>query len=172
IAGVLRHASEIALVTNQFSNSYKRLWGGDEAPSFVTWGHNNRSALVRIPIYKPGKSQAARIEYRAMDSATNPYLAFALILSAGLKGIAENLELPDEATHDVWNLTDVERKAFGYESLPHSLADAIKLAEGSELVADVLGEQAFEYVLSNKREEWQQYRRQIPRYELDRHLGN
>ncbi len=172
IAGVLRHASEIALVTNQFSNSYKRLWGGDEAPSFVTWGHNNRSALVRIPIYKPGKSQAARIEYRAMDSATNPYLAFALILSAGLKGIAENLELPDEATHDVWNLTDVERKALGYESLPHSLADAIKLAESSELVAEVLGEQAFEYVLSNKREEWQQYRRQITRYELDRHLGN
>ncbi len=135
-------------------NSYKRLWGGDEAPSFVTWGHNNRSALVRVPLYKPNKGQSARVEYRAIDSAANPYLRFSLLLAAGLKGIEEGYELPPEAEDDVWSLTDAERRALGYDRLPASLDHALQLMERRELVAETLGEQVFNYVLLNKRREW------------------
>jgi glutamine synthetase len=106
VAGLLRHAREISAITNQYVNSYKRLWGGDEAPSFISWGHNNSSALVRIPMYKPHKGGSARVEYRALDSAANPYLAYTVILAAGLKGIEEEYELPPEAEGDVWALTE------------------------------------------------------------------
>jgi glutamine synthetase len=170
IAGLLTHAPEITAVTNQFVNSYKRLWGGDEAPSYVTWGHNNRSALVRVPLYKPGKGTSARVEYRAMDSAANPYLAFSLLLAAGLKGIEEGYELPPEAENDVWNMTDAERRALGYRSLPSSLDRAVSLMEESELVAETLGEQVFNYVLLNKRKDWQDYRAQVTQYELESNL--
>ncbi|GLI28984.1 type I glutamate--ammonia ligase [Agromyces rhizosphaerae] len=170
VAGLLRHASEISAVTNQFVNSYKRLWGADEAPSFITWGHNNRSALVRVPLYKPNKGQSARVEYRAIDSAANPYLAFSLLLAAGLKGIEEGYELPEEAEDNVWSLTDAERRALGYRSLPASLDHAIEYMEGSELVAETLGEQVFNYVLANKRQEWRDYRSQVTPYELQRNL--
>jgi len=173
VAGLLKHAPEITAVTNQFVNSYKRLWGGDyarEAPSYVTWGHNNRSALVRVPLYKLGKGQSARVEYRAMDSAANPYLSFALLLAAGLKGIEEGYELPPEAEGDVWSLTDAERRALGYESLPASLDRALGLMEDSELVAETLGEQVFEYVLANKRREWAGYRAQVTPFELASNL--
>jgi len=170
IAGLLRHANEIAGVTNQFVNSYKRLWGGDEAPSFVCWGHNNRSALVRVPLYKPSKGQSSRVEYRALDSAANPYLSYALILAAGLKGIEEGYELPPEAEDNVWSLTDAERRALGYEPLPASLDHALEYMEESELVAETLGEQVFSYVLLNKRQEWQEYRAQVTPFELKRNL--
>ena len=170
IAGLLRHAPEITAVTNQFVNSYKRLWGGDEAPSFVTWGHNNRSALVRVPLYKPNKGQSARVEYRAIDSAANPYLAYSLMLAAGLKGIEEEYELPPEAEDNVWQLTDAERRALGYSALPASLDHAISMMEESELVAETLGEQVFTYVLLNKRQEWKEYRSQVTPYELSRNL--
>ena len=150
IAGLLRHAPEITAVTNQFVNSYKRLWGGDEAPSYICWGHNNRSALVRVPLYKPGKGQSARVEYRAIDSAANPYLAFALLLAAGLKGIEEGYELPPEAEDDVWALTDSERRALGYGPLPASLDHALEFMEETELVAETLGEQVFDYVLAQQ----------------------
>ncbi len=170
IAGLLRHAPEITAVTNQFVNSYKRLWSGDEAPSFVTWGHNNRSALVRVPLYKPNKGQSARVEYRAIDSAANPYLAFSLLLAAGLKGIEEGYELPSEAEDDVWSLSDSERKALGYSPLPASLDQAVQLMENSELVADTLGEHVFNYVLLNKREEWRRYRSQVTPFELEHNL--
>jgi glutamine synthetase len=173
VAGLLKHAPEITAITNQFVNSYKRLWGGDEAreaPSYLTWGHNNRSALVRVPLYKLGKGQSARIEYRAMDSAANPYLAFAVILAAGLKGIEGGYELPPEADGDVWSLTDSERRALGYESLPASLDRALGLMEDSELVAETLGEQVFEYVLANKRREWAGYRAQVTPFELSSNL--
>ena len=106
---------EITAVTNQFVNSYKRLWGGDEAPSFVCWGHNNRSALIRVPLYKPSKGQSSRVEYRAIDSAANPYLAFSLMLAAGLKGIEGDYELPAEAEDNVWSLSDAERRALGLQ---------------------------------------------------------
>ncbi|MBS1674285.1 MAG: glutamine synthetase [Actinobacteria bacterium] len=170
IAGLLRHANEIAAVTNQFVNSYKRLWGGDEAPSFVTWGHANRSALIRVPMYKPNKGQSTRIEYRALDSAANPYLAYALLLAAGLKGIEEGYDLPPEAEDNVWSLSDAERRALGYAPLPASLDHALELMEESELVAETLGEQVFTYVLLNKRKEWEAYRGQVTPFELKSNL--
>ena len=151
-------------------NSYKRLWGGHEAPSYVTWGHNNRSALIRVPLYKPGKGQSARVEYRGIDSAANPYLAFAVLLAAGLKGIAENYELPAEAEDTVWELSAGERLALGYEPLPASLDHALTLMEGSELVAETLGERVFNYVLLNKKREWEAYRAQVTPYELSSNL--
>ncbi len=170
VAGLLRHAPEISAMTNQFVNSYKRLWGGHEAPNYITWGHNNRSALVRVPLYKPGKGQSARIEYRAMDSAANPYLAFAVLLAAGMKGIEEGYDLPPEAADTVWELSPQERKALGYEALPTSLDHALNLMEKSELVAETLGEQVFNHVLRNKRLEWEQYRAQVTPYELQANL--
>lgn len=170
MAGILRHAPEITLVTNQYVNSYKRLWGGGEAPSYVSWGHNNRSALVRVPLHKPEKAQSTRIEYRAMDSAANPYLAYALLLSAGLKGIEHGYELPAETEDDVWSLSDLERKAMGIESLPQSLDHAIKKLEESELAAEALGESVFRYVLANKRNEWAQYRSQVTPFEIEQNL--
>ncbi|GAA2589313.1 MULTISPECIES: glutamine synthetase family protein [Microbacterium] len=170
IAGLLRHANEISAVTNQFVNSYKRLWGGDEAPSFISWGHNNRSALVRVPLYKPNKGGSSRVEYRALDSAANPYLAYALMLAAGLKGIEEGYELPPEAEDNVWSLTDSERRALGYAPLPASLDQALQYMEESELVAETLGETVFTYVLANKRREWAGYRSQVTPFELQSNL--
>ncbi|MFT4283323.1 MAG: glutamine synthetase family protein [Protaetiibacter sp.] len=170
VAGLLTHAPEITAVTNQFVNSYKRLWGGDEAPSYVTWGHNNRSALVRVPLYKPGKGQSARVEYRGIDSAANPYLAFSLMLAAGLKGIEEGYELPPEADSDVFNMSSAERRALGYQALPSSLDRALLIMEESELVAETLGEQVFNYVLLNKRREWAGYRAQVTPFELEANL--
>lgn len=172
IAGLLHYAPEITAVTNQFVNSYKRLWGGGEPPSYATWGHNNRSALVRVPVYKPGKGQSSRVEYRAIDSAANPYLAYALLLAAGMRGIEDGLELPAEAEDNVWDLTDMERRALGYRALPPSLADAIELMEQSELVAETLGEKVFDYFLLNKRQEWAAYRQQVTPFELRNNLSS
>ncbi|MGH3496794.1 MAG: glutamine synthetase family protein [Nocardioidaceae bacterium] len=171
IAGVLQHSAEITAVTNQWVNSYKRLVGGGEAPSYVCWGHNNRSALVRVPMYKPAKGQSTRIEFRSIDAACNPYLAYALLAAAGLKGIAEGYELPQEAEDDVWSLTDRERQSLGIAPLPHNLDAAIKLMESSELVAETLGEHVFDFFLRNKRSEWRDYRRQVSQFELDRMLS-
>jgi glutamine synthetase len=170
IAGLLHHAAEITAVTNQWVNSYKRLAVGDEAPSFISWGHNNRSALVRVPMYKPHKGQSSRVEFRSLDSAANPYLAFALMLAAGLKGIEEGYELPREVEEDVWSLTSRERKALGIKPLPSSLAEAISVMEDSELVAETLGEHVFDFFLRNKRVEWQDYRRQVTPFELNKLL--
>ena len=170
IAGLLRHSAEISAVTNQWVNSYKRLSGGGEAPTYVCWGHNNRSALIRVPMYKPSKSQSSRIEVRSLDSACNPYLAYAVLLAAGLKGIDEGYELPPEAEDNVWTLTDAERRALGIEPLPSSLSEAIVLMESSELVAETLGEHVFDFFLRNKRAEWDEYRRQVTPFELNRYL--
>lgn len=170
IAGLLRHAAEITAVTNQYVNSYKRLWGGAEAPSYISWGHNNRSALVRVPMYKPGKGNSSRVEYRAIDSAANPYLAYALLLGAGLKGIEEQYELPEPTEDDVWELTDTERRALGISPLPGSLGQAIEIMERSELVAETLGEHVFRYFLRNKRHEWADYRAQVTPFEIQRLL--
>jgi glutamine synthetase len=170
IAGLLQHAPEITAVTNQWVNSYKRLVGGGEAPSYVCWGHNNRSALVRVPMYKPQKGQSTRVEYRALDAACNPYLAYALLLAAGLKGIEEGYELPAGADDDVWALSDGERRALGIEPLPGSLAEAIRVMEKSELVAETLGEHVFDFFLRNKRAEWDEYRAQVTPWELETDL--
>jgi glutamine synthetase len=171
VAGLLRHAPEFTAVTNQYVNSYKRLWGGDEAPSYVSWGHLNRSALVRVPLYKPGKDSSARVEYRAVDSATNPYLAFSVLLAAGLKGIEEEYELPPEAEHSMWTLSDAERKSMGFDPLPQSLEHALAVMERSELVAETLGEQVFSYLIREKRQEVNTYRQQVTPYELNSMLG-
>ena len=170
IAGLLHHGAEITAVTNQWVNSYKRLWGGGEAPAHLTWGHNNRSALVRVPMYKPSKGNSSRVEVRSIDPACNPYLAFAVLLAAGLKGVEEGYELPPETEDDVWSLTDAERRAMGIKPLPASLNEAITVMEGSELVAETLGEHTFEFFLRNKRAEWDDYRNQVSAFELDRYL--
>ena len=170
IAGMLHHAAEITCVTNQWVNSYKRLIGGDEAPSYICWGHNNRSAMVRVPMYKPHKGPSTRIELRTIDAACNPYLAFAVVLAAGMKGLEEEYDLPREAEDDVWSLTDSERKALGLQPLPKSLHDAIAVAESSELLADTLGEHVYDFFLRNKRTEWEEYSGQVSAFERDRML--
>ena len=167
IAGLLVHAPEWTAVTNQWVNSYKRLAGGGEAPAYVCWGHNNRSALVRVPMYKPQKGNSTRVEVRSPDVACNPYLAFAVLLAAGLKGIDEGYELPPGAEDDVWALTEAERRALGIDPLPASLAEAIAVMERSELVADTLGEHVFDFFLRNKRREWEAYRHQVTQFERD-----
>ena len=151
-------------------NSYKRLYGGGEAPAYVCWGHNNRSAMIRVPMYKPQKGQSTRIEVRTLDPACNPYLAFAVLLAAGLKGVEEGYELPAGAEDDVWSLTEGERRAMGIDPLPQNLAEAIAVMEQSELVAETLGEQVFDFFLRNKRAEWQDYRNQVTAFELERYL--
>jgi glutamine synthetase len=171
IAGLLRHSAEITAVTNQWVNSYKRLSWGGEAPSFVSWGANNRSALVRVPMYKPNKGQSTRVELRAPDSACNPYLTFALVLAAGLEGVQKGYELPPGAETDVSTLSRLEREALGIEALPDSLAAAIVQMEKSELVRETLGDGVFDYFLRNKRAEWDEYRRNVTQFELDRYLA-
>ncbi|MDQ1695366.1 MAG: glutamine synthetase [Frankiaceae bacterium] len=170
VAGLLTHAAEMTAVTNQWVNSYKRLWGGGEAPAYVCWGHNNRSALVRVPMYKPQKGNSTRVEIRSPDSSCNPYLTFAVMLAAGLKGIEQGYDLPDGAEDDVWALTDGERRALGISPLPGSLSDAIKTLETSELMAETLGEHVFDFFLRNKRAEWESYRQQVTPFELTRYL--
>jgi glutamine synthetase len=166
VAGLLEHAREISAVTNQWVNSYKRLIVGGEAPSAVCWGHANRSALVRVPMYSPGKASSRRVEIRSLDSACNPYLAYAVILAAGLKGVREEYELPPAAEDDVWSLTDAERRAAGYAHLPQNLGEALAEMENSELLAETLGEHVFDFFLRNKRSEWDAYRRSVTPYEL------
>jgi glutamine synthetase len=170
IAGLLTHAHEITAVTNQWVNSYKRLIVGYEAPTYVSWARNNRSALIRVPPTKRGKKESTRIEYRAADSAANPYLAFAVMLAAGLAGIDRGYELPPEAAANLYELTAEERLAEGIESLPGSLTDAIRTMEGSELMAETLGEHVFEWFIRNKRAEWDDYQSQVTQFELDRYL--
>ena len=170
IAGVLKHAPEISVVTNQWVNSYKRIVAEGEAPAFISWGHNNRSAMIRVPMYKPSKGQSTRIEIRTLDPACNPYLAFAVTLAAGLKGIEEEYELPAEAEDDVWALTDRERAALGIDALPRGLDEAIAVAEKSELLAETLGEHVYDFFLRNKRSEWAEYRAQVSAFERSRML--
>lgn len=172
IAGLLHHAPEITAVTNQLVNSYKRLIVGYEAPTYVTWARNNRSALVRVPVTKNGKESSTRIEYRAPDPACNPYLAFSVILAAGLEGIQQGYELLPEASTNVYELTAAELAAEGFHALPQSLSDALNEMEKSELVAEALGEHIFEWFLRNKRSEWFDYKSQITQFELDRYLPN
>jgi len=172
IAGLLHHAPEITAVTNQWVNSYRRIMGGGEAPAYICWGRNNRSALVRVPAYKPNKASSARVEVRSVDAATNPYLAFALILAAGLSGIEHEWELPEEASDDVWSLSAKERRALGIDPLPKHLGQAIALMEDSELVAETLGEHVFDYFLRNKKAEYEEYLGQVTQFELDRYLSH
>ena len=157
-------------MTNQWVNSYKRLMGGSEAPTCVCWGRANRSALIRVPQFSPGKASSARIEYRAPDPACNPYLAFALMLNAGIAGIENEYPLLEETEDAVWRLTEKERRSLGVSSLPRSLDEALRVMEGSELAAETLGEHVFDYFMRNKRAEFEAYRRQVTPWEVERHI--
>ncbi|MBF4553863.1 type I glutamate--ammonia ligase [Corynebacterium suicordis] len=170
IAGILHHASEISAVTNQWVNSYKRISTGDEAPSSAAWGASNRSALVRVPMYTQNKSASRRVEIRTPDSACNPYLTYAVLLAAGLKGIKEGYELPAPAEGDISRMTARERRAAGFKDLPTDLDYALREMENSELVADALGEHVFEFFLRNKWREWKNYQAQITPWELKHNL--
>jgi glutamine synthetase len=171
IAGLMRHAKEITLVTNQWINSYKRLVPGYEAPVYISWAQKNRSDLIRIPVYKPGKEDATRVEYRSPDPACNPYLAFAVMLAAGLEGIEKKYPLNDPVERNVYEMGDEERKRHGIESLPGNLYEAIQITERSELVRKALGEDLFLKFLGNKKIEWERYRAQVTDYELNQYLS-
>ncbi len=167
IAGIIEHANEISAVTNQWVNSYKRLQFGSEAPTAATWGVSNRSAMVRVPTYRLHKAESRRVEVRSLDSACNPYFAFAAVLAAGLKGIEGGYELEEPARDDVFALTRRERRAMGYRDLPNSLDQALRHLERSEFMAEVLGEQTFEFFLRRKWDEWHEYTSQITPWETD-----
>ncbi len=171
IAGLLRHAPEITAVTNQLINSYKRLVAGYEAPVHISWARNNRSALVRVPVPKRNKeSQGTRLEYRALDPAANPYLAFSVLLAAGLRGIERGYELPPEAAVNLFDSSEAERRTSDTGMLPTNLSTALDEMEGSDLVREALGEHIFEWFLRNKRAEWAGYRTHVSSYELQRYL--
>jgi glutamine synthetase len=170
MAGLLRHAPEITAVTNQTVNSYKRLVPGFEAPVHISWARNNRSGLIRVPMPKRGSELATRIEYRSPDPTCNPYLAFSVILAAGLRGIAQGYTLPDEADSNLFEMGDDVLAKMGIEQLPQSLNDALRVMEKSELVAEALGEHIFEWFLRNKRAEWRSYKTHVSQFELDRYL--
>jgi len=170
IAGLLRHAPEITAVTNQWINSYKRLVPGYEAPVYICWARRNRSTLVRVPMYKPGKELATRVEYRSPDPAANPYLAFSVMLAAGLAGINNKYDLPAPMEQDVYHMSEADRTAAGIKSLPGSLKDALQLAEMSPLVREALGDHVFEAFIANKRKEWDDYRMNVSQWELERYL--
>jgi glutamine synthetase len=170
-AGIMRHAREIIGVCAQWVNSYKRLVPGYEAPVYITWSPRNRSNMIRIPLNKPGKEGACRIEFRAPDSACNPYLAFAIMLHAGLEGIEKEYQLPASVDQDVFAMSKSEREALGIETLPGSLNEAIACMEGSDLVRRALGGHIFEKFIQNKQIEWDAYRSQVHQYELDRYLA-
>ncbi len=170
MAGLLVHAREITAVTNQLVNSYKRLVRGFEAPVWVSWAQNNRSALIRVPVTKPDKPSSTRIEFRSPDPSCNPYLALSVILAAGLKGIEEGYELPSELDVNLFSLEDRDIVDKGFQPLPSSLAEALDEMEKSELVREALGEHIFEWFLRNKRSEWRDYKSHVSQWELERYL--
>ena len=170
IAGLLKHAPELTAVTNQWVNSYKRLVPGYEAPVYLSWARRNRSDLIRVPEYRPGREKATRIELRSPDPACNPYLAFSVMLAAGLEGIEKGYEVPKPIEENVYEMTEKERQKRGIDTLPASLLEAILLTEKSELVRKALGEHVFNAFIQNKKIEWDQYRTQVTDYELKRYL--
>ncbi len=170
IAGLLKHAREITGICSQWVNSYKRLVPGYEAPVYVAWSRRNRSALVRVPMYKPGKEAATRCEYRAPDPACNPYLAFTVMLAAGLKGIENKYKLADPVEVDIYHLSPAERHKLGIQELPGSLHEAITEVEKSAVVKEALGEHIFNKFLENKKIEWDAYRMHVSNFEIERYL--
>ncbi|MEE9365760.1 MAG: glutamine synthetase family protein [Dehalococcoidales bacterium] len=170
IAGLLKHAPELTAVTNQWINSYKRLVPGYEAPVYLSWARRNRSDLIRIPEYRPGREKATRIEFRSPDPACNPYLAFSVMLAAGLEGIEKGYEVPEPIEENVYEMSEEERQRRGIATLPASLLEAILLTEKSELVQKTLGDHVFNAFIENKKIEWDQYRTQVTDYELKRYL--
>jgi glutamine synthetase len=170
IAGILKHAREIVAVTNQTVNSYKRLVPGYEAPVYVAWARRNRSAMVRVPMYKPGKEKATRIEFRAPDPTCNPYLAFAVMIAAGLEGIKKGYKLVEPTETDIFEMDEKARIAAGIDSLPGNLFEAIKEVEKSALVKEALGDHIFEKFIENKKKEWDRFRIHVSDFEIEHYL--
>jgi glutamine synthetase len=170
VAGLLKYAPEITAVTSQWINSYKRLVPGYEAPVYLSWARRNRSDLIRVPEYRPGREKATRIEFRSPDPACNPYLAFSVMLAAGLEGIEKGLEPPKPVEENVYEMTEAQRRKRGIGTLPASLLEATLLTEKSELVRKALGEHVFEAFIQNKKIEWDHYRTQVTEYELKKYL--
>lgn len=170
LAGLLRHASEITSVANQWINSYKRLVPGYEAPCYITWARRNRADLIRLPEYQPGKETATRIELRSPDPACNPYLAFSVMLAAGLDGMEKGYEPPPPTEENVFEMSQEERERKGIGTLPGSLYEAIQLTEKSQLVREALGDHVFNSFIQNKKVEWDRYRTQVTDYELKNYL--
>ena len=170
IAGLLKHAPEITCVANQWVNSYKRLVPGYEAPVYLSWARRNRSDLIRVPEYRPGKENATRIEFRSPDPACNPYLAFSVMLAAGLEGIEKGYEAPEPVEENVYEMSEEERQNRGIDTLPASLWEALQLTGKSELVRKALGDHVFSAFIENKKIEWDRYRTQVTEYELNRYL--
>jgi glutamine synthetase len=170
IAGIIRHAREIAAITNQWVNSYKRLVPGYEAPVYISWARRNRSTMIRVPMYKPGKEQATRIEFRSPDPACNPYLAFAIMLAAGVKGIEGNYPLPDPIEEDIYEMDEGARERAGITSLPGNLFEALQEVEKSTLVKETLGDHIFNKFVANKKIEWDRYRVHVSQFEIEKYL--
>ncbi len=171
IGGLMKYAPEMCLVTNQWVNSYKRLVPGYEAPVYLSWARRNRSDMIRVPVYKPGKEKSTRVEFRSPDPAANPYLAFAAMLAAGLKGMEENIDPGEPVERNIYEMGERERRELGIESLPEDLWEAIRLAEKSELLRECLGDHVFENLIIDKKIEWEEYRAQVTEYELECHLS-
>ncbi len=169
-AGLLKHAPEITAITSQWVNSYKRLVPGYEAPVYICWAQMNRSALIRVPMYKPGKEKATRIEYRSPDPACNPYLAFSVMLASGLEGIRSKYKLAAPANDNIYHMSEEERSRSGIKSLPEDLLEATKITENSKLVKECLGNKVFEYFIRNKKMEWDEYKAQVTPYEINKYL--
>jgi glutamine synthetase len=169
-AGLMKHAREITSVTNQWVNSYKRLVPSYEAPTYVTWSEVNRSDLIRIPSFMPGREMSRRIEYRSPDPACNPYLAFSVMLAAGLEGIKNKYQLPESSGQNVNDMSPEERYSRAIEPLPSNLYEAIQITENSSLVKNALGDHVFDSFIANKKIEWERYSSEISRYEIDRYL--
>ena len=170
IAGLLRHAPEFTAVTNQFVNSYKRLVPGYEAPVYLSWARRNRADLIRVPGYKPGQENATRVELRSPDPSCNPYLAFSVMLAAGLDGIENEYECPEPVEENVYLMSEEERNARGIATLPETLQDAVRIAEGSEFLKKALGDHVFNAFIANKKIEWREYSTQVTEYEINRYL--
>jgi glutamine synthetase len=171
IAGQLKHCREISSVLAQWVNSYKRLVPGYEAPVYISWAHKNRTALIRVPVYRPGNEHATRAEIRCPDPACNPYLAFSVILAAGLEGIKKGYKLPKSVEPNIYNMEPEERESMGLQHLPINLFEALKETETSTLVKDALGEHIFSRFIHNKMKEWDDYRSQVTSYEIERYLS-
>jgi len=170
-AGILKHAPEITAITSQWVNSYKRLVPDYEAPVYICWAQMNRSALVRIPMYKPGKEKATRIEYRSPDPSCNPYLAFSVMLAAGLEGINKKYKLAEPANDNIYHMSEEEKEKAGIRSLPEDLLEAIKIAEKSKLIKECIGDKVFEYFIRNKKMEWNEYKAQVSQYKIEKYLS-
>jgi glutamine synthetase len=170
IAGLLKYAPEITAVCNQWINSYKRLVPGYEAPVYLSWARRNRSDLIRVPEYRPGREKATRIEFRSPDPACNPYLCFSVMLAAGLDGVEKGMSPPDPIEENVYEMTAEEREKRGIKTLPASLLEAIQLTEKSELVKKALGDHVFTSFIENKKKEWDEYRIHVTEYETKKYL--